>query len=102
MRVVAEDKKDIKPEMQDIYSVDTYVILTLFLGIIVEKAWQNLGLKVKPGTDKVETDLGQAKTAIDVAALLLEKLKTHLSQSEVKRLEGAIGDLKLNFVRLSK
>ena len=100
--MVAGDKKDTKPEMQDIYSVDTYVILTLFLGIIVEKTWQNLGLKVKPGTDTVETDLGQAKTAIDVAALLFEKLKPHLSQSEVRRLEGAIGDLKLNFVRLSK
>ncbi len=96
-----EDKTDQEPQIQDIYSLDTNALLSLFLGILVEKAWQNLGLRVKPGEDKAKVEIDKAKMAIDVSGLLFEKLAPHLPQPEKDRLEGAIGDLKLNYIRVS-
>jgi len=90
------------PEMMDIGSLDAYSLLGLFLGIITEKAWQTMGLRTKPGTDKIEADFGQARIAIDTAGFLAEKLQPHLPDDEKRRLEALVADLKLNFVRLSK
>ena len=100
------EKKDAaearQPEMMDIASLDVHSLLGLFLGILAEKAWQTLGLRTKPGTDKVETDFDQARVAIDTVGYLSEKLLLRLPEDEKRRLEGLVADLKLNYVRLTK
>jgi len=97
-----DDAKSRPPEMTDIGSLDTYSLIGLFLGILVEKAWQAMGLRTKPGTDKIETDFDQASVAIDTAGFLTEKLQPRLPDDEKRRLEGLVADLRLNYVRLAK
>jgi hypothetical protein len=91
-----------QPEMADIASLDVYSLLGLFVGLVSEKAWQTLGLRTKPGTDKVETDFNQARVAIDTVAFIVEKLQTRLPDDEKRHLEGLVADLKLNYVRLTE
>jgi len=88
--------------MVDIASLDVYSLLGLFVGIVAEKARQTLGLRTKPGTDKVETDFDQARVAIDTVGFFAEKLRLRMSEDEKRRLEGLVADLKLNYVRLTK
>jgi len=59
-------------------------------------------LRVKPGTDKIEKDFDQARTAIDAIDFLVQKLKNRIPDEERSRLESLVGDLKLNFIRLSQ
>jgi hypothetical protein len=96
------DAESRPPQMVDIASLDTYSLLGLFAGLLAEKAWQTMGLRTKPGTDKIETDLDQARVAIDTIGFLAEKIQPHLPDDEKRRLEGVVADLKLNYVRLSK
>ena len=90
------------PGTVDITSLDTYSLMGLFLGLLAEKAWQTMGLRTKPGTDKIETDLDQSRVAIDAVAFLTEKLQPHLPDEQKRHLEGLVADLKLNYVRLTK
>ena len=91
-----------QPEMVDIVSLNVYSLLGLFVGLLAEKAWQTMGLRTKPGTDKVESDFDQARVAIDTVGFFVEKLQPHLPDDEKRRLEGLVADLKLNYVRLTK
>jgi hypothetical protein len=91
-----------QPEMVNIASLDVYSLLSLFVGLLAEKVWQTMGLRTKPGTDKVETDFDQARVAIDAVDFFVEKLKPRLPDDEKRRLEGLVADLKLNYVRLTK
>jgi hypothetical protein len=97
-----DDANKRPPEMVDIVSLDTYSLLGLFVGLLAEKAWQTMGLRTKPGTDKVETDFDQARVAIDTISFFAEKLQSRLPEEERQRLEGLVADLKLNYVRLTK
>ena len=96
---MSEDKQS---EVVDIRSLDTYSLLAMFVGLLTEKAWQSMGVRTQPGTEKVEVDHDQARVAIDTTAFLAEKLQPHLPDAEKRRLEGVVADLKLNYVRLSK
>ena len=98
-----KDDAEKKPsEMVDIRSLDTYSLLGLFVSLLAEKAWQTMGLTTKPGTDKIEADLDQARVAIDTTAFLAEKVEPHLPDIEKRQLEGIVADLKLNYVRLTE
>jgi hypothetical protein len=96
-----ERDNDKTPTM-DIMSLDTYVLLALFVNILSSQAWQHMGLRVKPGADTVEQDLERARTAIDCIAFLVDKLTGHIQESEAKRLKNLLADLQINFVRISK
>ena len=95
-----QDKNEEKPLAFDITSIDTYVLLSLFINILNTQAWQHMGLRIKPGTEKVEKDLERAETAIDCIAFLIDKLETHIQESEHKSLKKLLTDLQINFVRL--
>jgi len=88
--------------MVDVASLDVYSLLGLFVGLVAEKAWQTLGLRTRPGTDKVETDFNQAHVAIDTVGFIVERLQPRLADDEKRHLEGLVADLKLNYVRLTK
>lgn len=89
-------------EIQDITSLDTYSLIGLFIGLLSVKAWETMGLRVKPGTDRIEKDFDQSRTAIDTIDFLVQKLKSHVPESDRSRLESLVADLKLNFVRVSQ
>ena len=88
--------------MLDVASLDVYSLLGLFVGLVAEKAWETLGLRTRPGTDKVETDFNQARVAIDTVGVIAEKLQPRLQDDEKLHLERLVADLKLNYVRLTK
>jgi hypothetical protein len=105
MITMSEENQDAKngtSEMMDIGALDVYSLLGLFLGIFAEKAWQTLGLRAKPGTDKIEANFDQARVAIDTASYLADKLQPRLPEDERRRLESLVADLRLNYVRVAK
>ena len=91
-------EKEDKPTAFDISSLDIYVLLGLFLNVLNEKAWQDMGLRVKPGTDKAEKDLAKAKVAIDCVSFLVGLLDPHVDEAERRHLKGLVADLQINFV----
>jgi len=97
-----DEAENSPPKAMDIVSLDIYSLLGLFVGVVAEKAWQTMGLRTKPGTDKIETDFGQAQIAIDTVGFLAEKLQPRLQDDEKLRLEGLLADLKLNYVRFAE
>jgi len=102
---MSERKADTERERRgvvDMASLDAYSLLGLFVSLLAEKAWQTMGLRTKPGTDEIETDLDQARVAIDTVGFLADKLQSRLPDEEKRRLEGLVADLKLNYVRLTK
>jgi len=99
---LSEQAEGKEPEIRDISSLDAYSLIGLFIGLLSAKAWETMGLRVKSGTDRVEKDFDQARTAIDTIDFLVQKLKSRIQDEEISRLESLVGDLKLNFVRLSQ
>ncbi len=98
---MSEEGKE-KPEIFDITQFDTYNLLTIFINILLEKAWQHMGLRVVSGTDKIEQDFERAQTAIDCIAFLIDRLEPHLTEDERSKLKSILSDLQINFVRLQK
>jgi hypothetical protein len=95
-----EERKEI-PAL-DVTALDTYALLGLFIGILSAQAWQHMGLRVKPGTDKIEKDFERARVAIDCILFLVDKLEPHVPDAEKNRLRTLVTDLQMNFVRLLK
>lgn len=73
-------------------------MVKLCLSMLLGTAWQFLGLAVHPRHGKVVKDLAQARLAIDCGAALIELVKSHLPEAEIKELERALNDLRANFV----
>lgn len=61
-------------------------------------AWQQLGKRVNPLTNKVEQDFDQASLSIGMLDMLAIKTQGNLSDEEKKFLDQAVADLKLNYV----
>jgi len=90
-----------KPVSLDISSLDTLILLRFFISILSEKAWQNMGLRIKPGTEEVEKDLEKAKIAIDTIEYIIKSLELKITEDEKKSLKNLLADLQINFVRQS-
>lgn len=93
------ENTDQKPAVLDITSVDVYVLLSMVINILSEQAWQHLGLRVKPGTDKAEKDIQRARVAIDCIVFLNDKIAPQLDDMGKKQLQKLIADLQINFAR---
>ena len=61
-------------------------------------AMQALGKVKNPATDKVERNLEQAQSMIDILDMLGRKSKGNLSEDEQKFLRNVLQQLKLNYV----
>lgn len=85
--------------MVDVFSLDIYPLLSLFISILSAQAWQYMGLRLNPATKKVEKDFLRASVAIDCIAFLIDKLEPQLSGDEKNRFRGLLTDLQINFVR---
>ena len=74
---------------------DKFFELVHFLNII---CWQALGKITNPATGKTEKNVPFAKSIIGIFEMLNEKTKGNLNAEEMKTLENALADLKLNYV----
>ncbi|MGH7595524.1 MAG: DUF1844 domain-containing protein [bacterium] len=73
----------------------------LFMQLVLmfhQAAWQQLGKIPNPMTNKVERDLEQARTSIDLLDMLKARTQGNLSEDEARVLEQVLRELKLNFV----
>ena len=93
-----ESEKDKVGSTLDITSIDIYPLLGLFINILNEQAWQYMGLRVRPATQKVEKDLLKARIAIDCVIFLFDKLEPKLSNEEKNKMQALLNDLQINFV----
>jgi len=81
--------------------LDVFVLLRFFVNILGEKAWQNMGLRMRPGTNDVEKDMLKAKTAIDTIQFLVNTLEPHIQDDERRFLRNLLADLQINFATQS-
>jgi hypothetical protein len=89
-----------KPADLDITSLDAYVLLSMVINILSEQAWQHMGLRVKPGTDKAEKDIQRARVAIDCIVFLSDKVALQFDDMGKKQLQKLIADVQINFARV--
>src|SRR4030042_1499741 len=100
IRAMAEEKEEETTTAPDITSLDTYVLLGLFINILSAQAWQHMGLRLKPGANNIEKDLKRANTAIDCIAFLVNKLEPEIPENERRQLRNLLTDLQVNFVQV--
>jgi len=80
-------------------ALDLHDMLQLLAGVLGEKAWQAMGLRLAPGQKEPSRDMAKAKLAIDTIIFIEERMHSHLNDETRKALRGLISDLQLNFVR---
>ncbi len=83
-------------ETKEPLKVDT--MLRVFIGELILKAWAWLGVTSHPENNRMQTDLKQAKLAIDSLEKLLELKNDFLTEDEIKEIEFSLSNLKLNYV----
>jgi len=88
-----------KPATLDLTAVELDDLLGLFIGIMSEKAWQYMGIRLAPGKTEADKDMAKAQSAIDCVAFLTEKIVPNLSPDDARRLRARITDLQLNYVK---
>ncbi len=91
-----------RPTVINMTLLDTYTLMRAFIGLLVNQAWQDIGLVMNPQTQKIEKNKERAKTAIDCIAFLIEKLEPQLQNEEKEKLRSLLTDLQLNFVQQQK
>ncbi|MCX6655267.1 MAG: DUF1844 domain-containing protein [Candidatus Bathyarchaeota archaeon] len=94
---MTDDKEG--PATLDLTAVELDDLLGLFIGILSEKAWQYMGIRLAPGKSEVDKNMVKAKAAIDCVAFLTEKIAPSLSPDEDRRLRSMVTDLQLNYVK---
>lgn len=79
-------------------SLDVFEVIMVMLDQMAAISWQKLGLHPDPVTLKTESDLAQAKVAIDVTAGLAGFLEPQLDEEDKRRIHSLVRDLRLNYV----
>lgn len=72
--------------------------LMQFVVMLASQTWVRLGLMVSPSTGKQETDLEQARLAINVIEYLIDQLEPGLPVDAKRELNTLESNLKLNYV----
>jgi hypothetical protein len=94
---MSEEKE--RPAPLDLTAVELDDLLGLFIGILSEKAWQYMGIRLTPGKSEAEKDMSKAQSAIDCVAFLTEKIASSISPDDARRLRSMVTDLQLNYVK---
>ena len=77
-----------EPPTEGLPDVDVYGLLASFLGVLHSFAWQKMGFVANPSTGKVESDLPQAKVAIDTVQFLVGQLEQSSPKPRCARCAG--------------
>ena len=98
---MTEEKKETEQTTPvDLMSLELNQVIGLFIGILSSKAWQYMGLRLKPGKNEVEKDLVKAAATIDIINYLTEKLAPSLPQNEAHKLKNLVVDLQINYAKM--
>jgi hypothetical protein len=84
----------------DLASLGVEDLLALFIGMLSNKALEHMGLPIKEG-EEPEKDLRRASVAINSMNCLIDQLEPLVSEESVKQYRSLVGDLQLNYVRVS-
>jgi hypothetical protein len=94
---MSEEKGQQEP--LDLTALELDVLLQFFIGILSEKAWQYMGLRLTPGKQDTTKNLALAKSSIDSLICLSDQIVPRLSSEDASRLRSMISDLQLNYVK---
>lgn len=97
----AEEDGETLEGLGDVPPPNVYAFLGFASNMLVELAWELMGLRLAPGSKEPVKDMAQAKIAIDTLAFVFDQIHPELSEEERKMYRGIISDLRLNFVRQS-
>lgn len=92
MHSMSEDSQERK-------SPSIHEILAVVLDQLSSIAWQKMGLQPDMVTGKMETDVAQAKVAVDVVAYLSNIIENEVDEEDKRQLQNLVRDLKINFVQ---
>ncbi len=79
--------------------LDIYQTLRLFVGMVSEQAWINLGLQLGPGEQETEVKLPEAKIAIDTLRFIRQQLDDDLEEAEKRELDNLVSTLQMNYIQ---
>jgi hypothetical protein len=88
-----------EPEPHTLADLDIYDTLRFMVGILNQAAWMHLGLVVPPGATAPQTDLAQARVAIDSLEALAGQLRPDSDPEERRELESMLANLHINYVK---
>jgi hypothetical protein len=97
---VAEDEEEFEGE--DIPGADDPASFVNFLSTLATNAIAALGGMPHPATGQRTVDLESGKFWIEVLAMLKEKTQGNLHPKEAELLDGLLGDLRMQFVQISR
>lgn len=95
----AEERPEATGPAAEMPAPDIYETLQFVTGLLIEQAWQFMGLHLPPGRKEPVKDMVQAKIAIDTVIFVADRLHPHLNEEERRTIRGIISDLQLNFVQ---
>ncbi len=93
---MSEEKE---PPALDLTAFELDDLLGLFTGILLDKAWQYMGVRLTPGKKEAVKDMAKARTTIDCAVCLTDKLVPSLPPEAAAKLRSMIADVQLNYVK---
>jgi Domain of unknown function (DUF1844) len=96
------EKKEQEPTPVDLASLDIYQLVEFFIMMLNEKAWRYIGLRVEPGSNKINKDLTKARVTIDCITALVERIEPNLDNKETESLRRLIADLQINYAQQVK
>ncbi len=97
---MSSDEQEPAPDAEaDAPDVDVYGLLRLFVSMMAEQAWINLGLQTAPGKTETEARLPEARVAIDTLQFLRQQLEQSLEDSEKRELDRMISTLQVNYIQ---
>jgi len=91
------DKEE--PASIDLTAFELEDLLGLFIGILSDKAWQYMGVRLAPGKKEAAKDLAKARLTIDCVSYLTNTLAPSLSTEAVSKLRSNLADIQLNYVK---
>ena len=93
------NKDEERTQAIDLTALEIDQLIGIFINLLASKAWQYMGLRLKPGKEDVEKDLVKAATVIDLVIIMVEKITPFLIEDDVAKLKSLIADLQLNYAR---
>ncbi len=73
-------------------------VVAFCINVMQGQVYIRMGLIANPATGLLSKDLEQAKLGVDFCDALMEQVRPFLSAAVSKQIEGAVADMKLNFV----
>jgi len=96
-----EEPQETAVDEPPVMHLSTYQVLRLFVGMLAEQAWINLGIQLAPGKEETEVKLSEAKIAIDTLQFVRKQLESDLADSEKREIDSLLSSLQINYVQRS-